>query len=142
MTMNNIESIRRVFRDVGLYHHAADDRLCEELAKVRYDLSAAETEGAIRDKLIELGWTPPDAAQTEPLAWQYRRNDAAKWVTIPHRPNLLGDGDARRPLYAGTEPQVSAEDVEMVEGYLSRSLCGSWTYDAWKRIRASLEVKP
>lgn len=29
---------------------------------VRYDLSPATTEGAIRDKLIEMGWTPPDAA--------------------------------------------------------------------------------
>lgn len=28
-------------------------------ATVRYDLSPAEVEGAIRDKLIEMGWTPP-----------------------------------------------------------------------------------
>jgi len=31
---------------------------------VRYDLSAAETEDAIRQKLIELGWTPPPPCKT------------------------------------------------------------------------------
>lgn len=29
---------------------------------MRYDLSPSAIEGAIRDKLIEMGWTPPDAA--------------------------------------------------------------------------------
>jgi hypothetical protein len=34
-------------------------KLQEPTVTVRYDLSAADAEGAIRDKLIELGWTPP-----------------------------------------------------------------------------------
>jgi hypothetical protein len=29
---DNLEPIRRVFRSAGLYHHAADDLLCGELA--------------------------------------------------------------------------------------------------------------
>lgn len=33
----------------------------ESHVTVRYDLSAAQTEGAIREKLIALGWTPPEA---------------------------------------------------------------------------------
>lgn len=36
---------------------------------VRYDCSAAETEEAIRQKLIELGWAPP--GENEPIAWMY-----------------------------------------------------------------------
>lgn len=32
--MKYVEHIRRVFRDAGLYHHAADDLLCGELASV------------------------------------------------------------------------------------------------------------
>jgi hypothetical protein len=38
----------------------------EPTVTVRYDLSAANTESAIRSKLIELGWQPP-APQREPL---------------------------------------------------------------------------
>lgn len=30
--MDKLEPIRRVFRDAGLYNHAADDVLCERLA--------------------------------------------------------------------------------------------------------------
>lgn len=30
----NIETIRAIFRDAGLYHLAADDRLCERLLAV------------------------------------------------------------------------------------------------------------
>src|SRR5690606_4712103 len=30
---------------------------------VRFDLSPAQTEGAIREHLIRLGWTPPDEAE-------------------------------------------------------------------------------
>ena len=34
--------------------------LQRESVTVRYDLSPAQTESAIRDALIRLGWTPPD----------------------------------------------------------------------------------
>lgn len=40
---------------------------------VRYDLSPAAIEGAVRDKLIEMGWTPPDAAA--PKAAPAREHD-------------------------------------------------------------------
>lgn len=44
---------------------------------VRYDLGAAETDAAIRRRLIELGWTPPGAGQAQPKmlrGWLFRRN--------------------------------------------------------------------
>jgi hypothetical protein len=53
--------------------------------------------------LAELG-----QPQAEPVAWQYRRNDSSEWVTLPHWPCLLGDGDERRPLYAAPQPQADA----------------------------------
>lgn len=46
-----------------------DPRYAYEQARaavtVKYDLSAAEVEGAIRDKLIALGWTPPQLTPTK-----------------------------------------------------------------------------
>jgi hypothetical protein len=33
---------------------------------IRFDVSTAMQEGAVRDKLIELGWTPPAQASTQP----------------------------------------------------------------------------
>lgn len=41
----SIEPIRRVFRDAGLYHHAADDLLCQELAAVAAPQPQAEPVG-------------------------------------------------------------------------------------------------
>ena len=46
--------------------------LAEPTVTVRYDLGATETDEAIRQRLIELGWTPPKAeqpAEQEPVAW-------------------------------------------------------------------------
>lgn len=36
-------------------------------ATVQYDLSPAQHESAIRNKLVELGWTPPDEGGQEPV---------------------------------------------------------------------------
>lgn len=44
--------------------HAANMR--GELVKMSVNLSPAEMEGKIRDKLIELGWTPPAADSGSP----------------------------------------------------------------------------
>lgn len=46
---------------------------------VRYDLSAVEVEGAIRDKLIDMGWTPPD---TGVLCARQLRPYPATWVGL------------------------------------------------------------
>ena len=46
-----------------------NDALAEPTVTVRYDLGAAETDEAIRQRLIELGWTPPKAEPQEPVAW-------------------------------------------------------------------------
>ena len=43
---DNLEPIRRVFRDAGLYHHAADDLLCRELAAVAAPPAPAVPEDA------------------------------------------------------------------------------------------------
>lgn len=61
----------------------------ERTVTVRYDLSAADTEGAIRDKLIELGWTPPaqPAPVQEPVTQQ-----AAAYVAICEVLEQLGFG--------------------------------------------------
>ena len=39
--MDNIEPIRRAFRNAGLYHHAADDLLCSQLADAAAPPAAA-----------------------------------------------------------------------------------------------------
>jgi hypothetical protein len=53
---------------------------------------------------------PQASPQAEPVAWQYRRNDSSEWVTLPHWPCLLGDGDERRPLYAAPQPQAAVPE--------------------------------
>lgn len=40
--------------------------LVDPTVTVRYDLSALDTDGAIRQRLIEFGWTPPN---TEPVSF-------------------------------------------------------------------------
>jgi len=48
----------------------------EPSVTVRYDLSAADTEAAIRDKLIELGWTPPAQPAVPTQCWKCGDMDA------------------------------------------------------------------
>lgn len=45
--------------DLKVYRSIADNYFASCTKTVRYDLSPAMVEGEIRDKLIEMGWTPP-----------------------------------------------------------------------------------
>ena len=68
----------------------------ERTVTVRHDLSAADTEGAIRDKLIELGWTPPAAPVQEPVA--YLHDDGYWTAAKTYAGRQLND----RLLFAGS----------------------------------------
>jgi len=66
------------FDDRGEYHliyrwvdepEDAKPESIENTVTVRYDLSAVEVEGAIRDKLIEMGWSPPGAEVVFGVDW-------------------------------------------------------------------------
>lgn len=67
--------------DGGMDPRHAYEQARNQTATVEFDLSAAQVEGAIRDRLIELGWTPPGQG-TNPAAWRkiaaeaYREWDA------------------------------------------------------------------
>lgn len=52
-----------------------------ETLTVRYDLSPAGVDGAVRDKLIAMGWTPPGAeqAKAEPVAWFDKGLNTLRW---------------------------------------------------------------
>lgn len=127
---------RNYLREIGIVPTQilfAAKHTIEELLR---QVAVLETERALREAV------PQPQPQVEPVAWQYRRNDSSEWVTLPHWPCLLGDGDERRPLYAAPpRPQASAEDVELVGRYVTahKSL-KTYLHDAWQRIRASLGV--
>lgn len=62
--------------DLKVYRSIADNYFASCTKTVRYDLSSAMVEGEIRDKLIEMGWTPPGPGvklPVEPLS-----NEVAK----------------------------------------------------------------
>lgn len=75
--------------DVGTLHidgNRLEDiaaRSCCEKVTVRYDLSTAQVEGAIRDKLIEIGWTPPGvgAPAGVPAMSDRVKKEVVGWLT-------------------------------------------------------------
>lgn len=87
---------------------------------VRFDATPAEKDGAVRDHLIRMGWTPP--AEAQPVAWQYQDRDG-KWhgfTDESHRLNTIEDGSwPVRALYAHPPPSapvgVDGWVVETVE---------------------------
>ena len=69
--MDKLEPIRRVFRSAGLYHHAADDLLCGELA------DAAAPPAALADAMRVV----TDAMRSDPeYAWSWHCNVAMAFV--------------------------------------------------------------
>ena len=54
---------------------------------IRYDLSPAQIEGAIRDRLIALGWTPPPADQPKDVVCNCDDHDARYCVNRIGRRN-------------------------------------------------------
>ena len=88
---------------------------------VRYDLSPAATESAIRAKLIEMGWTPPDtaapkaapapAAVTVPVKWW---NGCDK--TVPAALRYLADNE--RP--SGGEERFNCAHLYQLAGEIER----------------------
>jgi hypothetical protein len=96
----------------------------EPSVTVRYDLSAADTEAAIRDKLIELGWTPPaqpESVQEEKQSEIFCGVDFADGVlsvsVLRRRPNdvaeLLHSEQIDLPLSAQPATWVRLTDEEI-----------------------------
>lgn len=67
--------------DAAAKLQAATPARDEQNVTVRYDLSPANTEGDIRDKLIELGWTPPQATPAEPAQAVELHDERGKFET-------------------------------------------------------------
>jgi len=92
---------------------------------MQYDLSPAEVEGAIRDKLIELGWTPPESSAYGVLAadgqglryWSGRRAEAeatADRLGLPLVPFRL----LRDQVPPGTPGRLQSPDGTAIVGRL------------------------
>jgi len=73
---------------------------------VRYDLSAALTDAAIRKKLVDMGWTPPGAAPTI-------RNSLTVGDSVIRNPRMAGDGEpGAAPQGDQTGPYEEYEDSD------------------------------
>jgi hypothetical protein len=80
---------------------------------IRMDVGEAEKEGALKDKLIELGWTPPNSEKQEqrsdnehtgePVAWM--RQDGQRVTTASDRHNYP-DYETRYSIPLYTTPYV------------------------------------
>ena len=98
---------------------------------VRYDLSAADTEAAIRDKLIELGWTPPaqpapvqehelalyEATQIATWLWKnFYKDTAPQWEVLPDIRGVLSQIDN---MVAGLKYDPPAQPADHSEQHLN-----------------------
>lgn len=73
----------------------------EPTLSLRYDLSAAETEKEIRNKLISLGWTPPEKLQQPaprlyPLAWEVLVDLDSRYTTNTRAGRILAYRELER----------------------------------------------
>jgi hypothetical protein len=124
----------------------------EPSVTVRYDLSAADTEAAIRDKLIELGWTPP--AQPAPVQ---EPESFEQWNAKQHGdPEEIGFLQALRIAYCAgqdsvtkTTPQaqpaawVGLDGLEMSDLWLDTPFddCTEETFEAGRAFIEAIEAK-
>lgn len=67
-----------------------DSHICRSTVTVRYNCGAAETEEAIRNKLIELGWAPPGQAPDD-TALLRQALEALELALSSHGVLLLSD---------------------------------------------------
>lgn len=118
--MDNIEPIRRVFRDAGLYHHAADDLLCGQLAdaaappaalaeplfllhtgtvygKERGDWEIEANSGKAVDAYCDANPGKTVGLYLATQAQQPQAEPVGEWVMVPREPTLamLGAGRAK-----------------------------------------------
>lgn len=119
---DKLEPIRRVFREAGLYHFAADDLLCQRLAEA----------------------VKPQAEPVASVAWQegYRAGVNDERISEANI-GIAGFGAKVEPNrnnpYAAPQPQASAEDVALVSDAFTYGLTEASIF-AWRRIKASLGV--
>ena len=85
----------------------------EATVTVRYDLSPSATEGATRDKLVEMGWTPPDGRDVAAKAVAWARPVYAAEAAEPFDKGDLVDVEfhnrAEKPEGEGWRPLVFAD---------------------------------
>lgn len=107
----------------GMSPRHAYEQARNQTVTVQFDLSAAGIEGAIRDKLIALGWTPPESSAYGVLAsdgrslryWSGRKPEAdefAERVRQPVTPFKL----LRDQVEQGTPGRLVAPDGSAING--------------------------
>jgi len=80
---------------------------------VRFDLSPAQTEGAIREHLIRLGWTPPDEhAQSQPAEGEeIMVNTPYDVFILPQQPSGLSSGPRFVVHVPGPEQPAAVDEM-------------------------------
>lgn len=96
--------------------------MVDKTVTVRFDLSAAETERAIRARLIGMGWLPPEDAAGVTAALKSARGlmealEPFAALLQPHHANLPDD----RPIYENGEAVVTVGDLRAARAALRKA---------------------